>query len=1193
MQLCVSERLAAWTRTTRSAPARPSNQLPKILRAIILSALGAIVFGAVGPTQVGRATPTGLVAAFSFDEGSGSVVGDVSGNGNNGSVANASWVAGKYGGALSFDGSSARVTVPDSASLHLTSAMTLEAWVDPATTTAAWRDVIYKGDDNYYLEGTSDRGGVPAAGAIFAGGKGHAYGPSVLPANAWSYLALTYDGAALRLYVNGSLVSSQANTGSIATSSNPLQIGGDSIYGQYFAGLIDEVRVYSTALTAAQIQTDMSTPVAGGAQDTTPPSTPSGLSTTAAQTSITLSWAASSDNVGVTGYRLYQNGSQVGTSSSTSYVFSGLSCATSYTLGVAAVDAAGNVSGTATTTRQTAACADTTPPSAPGPLTASGVSSSEIDLSWGSATDDVGVTGYQIFRCQGSGCANFAQVAQTAGTSYQDTGLGAATTYVYEVRATDAAGNLGPMSSRASATTRAAGSAGLVAAFSFDEGSGSVVGDVSGNGNNGSVANASWVAGKYGGALSFDGSSARVTVPDSASLHLTSAMTLEAWVDPATTTAAWRDVIYKGDDNYYLEGTSDRGGVPAAGAIFAGGKGHAYGPSVLPANAWSYLALTYDGAALRLYVNGSLVSSQANTGSIATSSNPLQIGGDSIYGQYFAGLIDEVRVYSTALTAAQIQTDMSTPVAGGAQDTTPPSTPSGLSTTAAQTSITLSWAASSDNVGVTGYRLYQNGSQVGTSSSTSYVFSGLSCATSYTLGVAAVDAAGNVSGTATTSGTTSACSSGGGPSYPLKVSANGRYLVDQNSTPFLLVGDSPQSLIGNLTEAQASTYFADRQAHGFNTVWINLLCTSYTYCNSDGTTFDGIRPFTTGTSLSDYDLSTPNPAYFQRVDDMINLAAQHGLVVFLDPIETGGWGGVLASNGDTKDFNYGAYLGARYKNFPNIVWLSGNDFQNWSDAAPADAVNQVMQGIHSTDPNHLQTIELSYNPDSTSLDSTSFPLTTLNAAYTYDPVYDEVRHGYNQSPTMPVFLVEANYEFENNTSKDPSTPEILRMQEYWTMLSGGTGQIYGNFYTVRTTTAASDWQSAAHIDTTGVAQLQYATAFFQSYPWYNLVPDQNNSVLTAGYGTYASTGAMHTNDYATAARVPDGSLVIVYTPTVRALTIDMTKLSGSVTARWFDPTNGTYTSVAGSPFANSGSRQFTPPGNNAEGSGDWLLVLTS
>ena len=97
------------------------------------------------------------VAAYAFDEGSGTTVTDLSGNGNNGTLANTTWAAtGKYGKALSFNGTSSRVTIPDSASLHLTSGMTLEAWVNPATTTAAWRDVIYKGNDNYYLEGTSD-----------------------------------------------------------------------------------------------------------------------------------------------------------------------------------------------------------------------------------------------------------------------------------------------------------------------------------------------------------------------------------------------------------------------------------------------------------------------------------------------------------------------------------------------------------------------------------------------------------------------------------------------------------------------------------------------------------------------------------------------------------------------------------------------------------------------------------------------------------------------------------------------------------------------------------------------------------------------------------------------------------------------------------------------------------------------------
>ena len=199
----------------------------------------------------GSATPAatpGLVAAYAFDEGSGSTVADASGNGNNGTIANATWVAtGKYGGALSFNGSSSRVTVPDSASLHLSSAMTLEAWVDPATTTAAWRDVIYKGNDNYYLEGTSDQSGRPGGGGTF----GTIYGTSALPVNTWTHLAVTYDKTTVRLYVNGTQVSTLAATGAIASSTNPLSIGSDAIYGQYFSGLIDDVRVYNTALTAS------------------------------------------------------------------------------------------------------------------------------------------------------------------------------------------------------------------------------------------------------------------------------------------------------------------------------------------------------------------------------------------------------------------------------------------------------------------------------------------------------------------------------------------------------------------------------------------------------------------------------------------------------------------------------------------------------------------------------------------------------------------------------------------------------------------------------------------------------------------------------------------------------------------------------------------------------------------------------
>src|ERR1700676_2338827 len=85
-----------------------------------------------------------------------------------------------------------------------------------------------------------------------------------------------------------------------------------------------------------------------------------------------------------------------------------------------------------------------------------------------------------------------------------------------------------------------------------------------------------------------------------------------------------------------------------------------------------------------------------------------------------------------------------------------------------------------------------------------------------------------------------------GQAYPLKLSSNKRYLVDQNNVPFLVQGESPQALVGTLSTSEASTYFSDRQSRGFNAHWVNLLCTTYTGCSDNGRTFDNIAPFTTG-----------------------------------------------------------------------------------------------------------------------------------------------------------------------------------------------------------------------------------------------------------------------------------------------------------------------------------------------------------
>ena len=202
------------------------------------------------------------MAAYGFNEQGGPTLHDSSGNGNNGTLqGGASWTtSGKYGSAISFNGTNAYVNVPNSASLQLTSAMTLEAWVNPNLRTGVWRDVIYKGNDNYYLEGDSTTG-KPVVGGIFAGSNANTFGTAGLTVNTWTHLAGTYDGTTLRLYVNGVQVSNFAKTGSIAISTNALQIGGDSIYGQYFPGKIDEIRIYNRALSATEIQSDMNSPL--------------------------------------------------------------------------------------------------------------------------------------------------------------------------------------------------------------------------------------------------------------------------------------------------------------------------------------------------------------------------------------------------------------------------------------------------------------------------------------------------------------------------------------------------------------------------------------------------------------------------------------------------------------------------------------------------------------------------------------------------------------------------------------------------------------------------------------------------------------------------------------------------------------------------------------------------------------------
>jgi hypothetical protein len=229
----------------------------------------------VNVSNTGLPPSPGLVASYGFDEGAGTAAADSTGNGNHGTVNGASWTIGRFGQALSFDGTNDRVSVPDSATLDLTSGMTLEAWVKPTVTGTAWKTVLFKHRNNnasnmvYVLYGNRNTS-VPNAEITVGTSVKAANGPSGsgLPLNVWSHLAATFDNSTLRLFVNGAQIASLATAGPIATSTGDLWIGANNVWSEWFSGAIDEVRVYNRALSAAEIQTDMTR---AAAPDNDPP----------------------------------------------------------------------------------------------------------------------------------------------------------------------------------------------------------------------------------------------------------------------------------------------------------------------------------------------------------------------------------------------------------------------------------------------------------------------------------------------------------------------------------------------------------------------------------------------------------------------------------------------------------------------------------------------------------------------------------------------------------------------------------------------------------------------------------------------------------------------------------------------------------------------------------------------------------
>jgi len=733
----------------------------------------------------------GLVGAWGFDEASGNVVFDTSGRANAGTVSGATRTGtGRFGAALSFDGVDDIVTVADSNSLDLVSGMTLEGWVNPTALGTAWRTVALKeqpGNLAYALYANDDSG--RPSGHVATPSDSRTNG-SALPLNAWTHLATTYDGSTLRMFVNGNAVSSLPVSGSVTVSNGALRIGGNTVWSEWFAGRIDELRVYDRALAPLEVQADMTRPVTCSSDPGAPALSvsPASLSFSGQQGGAnpgaktidiantgagTLDWSASDDAPWLTVSPTSGSGAQ---SLTVTPILSGLSAGT-YTANVTI-----SAPGATGSPRVVPVSLTVDPPAsapalavAPSSLSFAGV---EGGTSPAAKTLDVSNSGGGTLAWTASDDATWLTITPASGTNAGTitvtpsiSGLSAGTrTATVTVSAAGASGSprtipvtltvdppppppalavapaaltftatqgaatvetkavnvsnsgggtlaftasadvpwlsVSPTSDTAprtvSVTPSTAGLApgtytgvvtvsaagvsgspktvavtftvtepplcvsppGLVGAWAFDEASGTTAIDRSPAGNTGTVSGATrTAAGRFGSALSFDGVNDWVTVGDANSLDLSSGLTLSAWVNPAVAGSSWRTVLLKergGGLSYALYGNKDTG--QPSGHVSTPFESNTNGTSALPVGVWSHLATTYDGANLRLFVNGVQVSSRAVIGAIPADTGALRIGGNAVWAEWFRGLIDEVRVYSRALPAAELQSDMASPV---------------------------------------------------------------------------------------------------------------------------------------------------------------------------------------------------------------------------------------------------------------------------------------------------------------------------------------------------------------------------------------------------------------------------------------------------------------------------------------------------------------------------------------------------
>jgi uncharacterized protein DUF4038/collagenase-like protein with putative collagen-binding domain len=407
--------------------------------------------------------------------------------------------------------------------------------------------------------------------------------------------------------------------------------------------------------------------------------------------------------------------------------------------------------------------------------------------------------------------------------------------------------------------------------------------------------------------------------------------------------------------------------------------------------------------------------------------------------------------------------------------------------------------------------------------------------------------------------------------YPLRV--RGRHLVDARGRPFLMNGDSAWSLIAQLHDDDVDRYLDDRKARGFNAVLVNLI--EHTYASKAPADIYGAQPFRV-----DGDFTTPNEAYFEHADSVIQNAAARGMLVLLAPAYFGysgdGWYDAIVANGPQRMEQYGRYVGERYAACRNIIWVIGGD-RTPKDTATGDA---LARGILAADPKALLTAHADSEAPVDRIWG-KYEWLGVNSLFTYKGVWPRAVALYKRS-AKPFFLIESAYE---NDGWNPQTPTRMRTQAYQAILGGATGHVFGNNPIwhfdgpgcCSSVEFPTTWENALGLE--GSKSMSVLRMIFSRYPWYAMTPDTSNTFVTTGL----SSGL----DRVAASVANDRSFAMAFIPSARTVRLNLGRLRGPANLVWIDPSDGARRRGVSSA---AGRLAIATPGVNAKGREDWLLI---